>query len=66
LTGRYVESSSYNSLASILSTDSKEDNEEFYAMFAKDCSRGESNCWSSSQVAEDSCRESCTNVVHHR
>jgi hypothetical protein len=47
---RYVESSSYNSLASILSTDSKADNEEFYAMFANDSCGRDPLHWSSAQV----------------
>ncbi len=45
-----MESSSYNSLASILSTDSKADNEEFYAMFANDSCGRDPLHWSSAQV----------------
>jgi hypothetical protein len=46
---RYVENSCYNSLASILSTDSKTDTEDFYAMFAND--GRDQHTWNTSQVS---------------
>jgi hypothetical protein len=47
---RYVENSCYNSLASILSTDSKTDNEDFYAMFANDAR--DNYKWGNNQVRQ--------------